>query len=104
MVAGLARDTGRVAGELSALARDLRRLDDVGSAWRVEAASCFRSSLGELPRHLGRAEGSFAAAARELAGWSAELAELQGEAGKTHDYLEGVRAFQGQRAPRFEGR
>ena len=31
-------------------------------------------------------------------------AELQGEAGRTHDYLEGVRAFQAKRAPRFEGR
>jgi 2-(1,2-epoxy-1,2-dihydrophenyl)acetyl-CoA isomerase len=31
-------------------------------------------------------------------------AELQSEAGRTHDYLEGVRAFQGKRAPRFEGR
>ena len=31
-------------------------------------------------------------------------AELQGEAGRTHDYLEGVRAFQAKRAPRFQGR
>ena len=31
-------------------------------------------------------------------------AELQSEAGRTHDYLEGVRAFQGKRAPQFQGR
>jgi 2-(1,2-epoxy-1,2-dihydrophenyl)acetyl-CoA isomerase len=31
-------------------------------------------------------------------------AELQSEAGRTHDYLEGVRAFQAKRAPRFQGR
>jgi 2-(1,2-epoxy-1,2-dihydrophenyl)acetyl-CoA isomerase len=31
-------------------------------------------------------------------------ARLQGEAGRTHDYLEGVRAFQAKRAPKFEGR
>jgi 2-(1,2-epoxy-1,2-dihydrophenyl)acetyl-CoA isomerase len=31
-------------------------------------------------------------------------AELQGEAGETHDYLEGVRAFQGKRTPKFLGR
>ena len=31
-------------------------------------------------------------------------ARLQGEAGRTHDYLEGVRAFQQKRPPNFEGR
>lgn len=31
-------------------------------------------------------------------------AELQSEAGRTHDYLEGVRAFQQKRTPKFEGR
>ena len=31
-------------------------------------------------------------------------AQLQSEAGRTHDYLEGVRAFQGKRAPAFQGR
>jgi 2-(1,2-epoxy-1,2-dihydrophenyl)acetyl-CoA isomerase len=31
-------------------------------------------------------------------------AELQGEAGRTHDYLEGVRAFQAKRTPKFQGR
>ena len=31
-------------------------------------------------------------------------AELQSEAGRTHDYLEGVRAFQEKRAPSFQGR
>lgn len=80
VVARLGRDTTRVAGELAALGRDLQRLDAVGADWRGEAASCFRASLGELPRHLRRAEESFAAAARELSGWSAELADLQSQA------------------------
>lgn len=30
-------------------------------------------------------------------------AALQGEAGKTHDFLEGVSAFMGKRAPKYTG-
>ena len=102
VVAGLGRETSRVAAELAALARDLQRLDEVGADWRGEAASCFRASLGELPRHLSLAEESFAVAARELSGWSAELADLQARAraaeGDAADALARLRAARAAQA------
>ncbi len=49
-------------------------------------------------------EGLNAAWERDFASFLEIEAELQDRAGRTHDYAEGVRAFLGKRAPRFEGR
>lgn len=77
VLAGLSRDTARAAQEMAALDRELRRLGDLGTAWRGEAADCFAAAVDELPGHLRTAHDSFAGAARALSIWSSELAELQ---------------------------
>ncbi|HEX5580726.1 MAG TPA: enoyl-CoA hydratase-related protein, partial [Gemmatimonadaceae bacterium] len=62
--------------------------------------------LADLPtRGLGLAKRGFNAAfANSLDEQLALEEELQREAGRTADYVEGVRAFQEKRAPRFTGR
>lgn len=75
----LSRETSRVASEMHELDRELRRLS-AGPAWQGAAGECFRRAATELPRHLRRAEESFAQAARALSGWGALLEELQAEA------------------------
>ena len=72
----------------------------VDAAWAV---------THELARQPTRAFGLIKRALN--ASWTNDLeaqleleAELQREAGRTHDYLEGVRAFQQKRQPSFQGR
>ena len=84
-----------------------------GMIYRVVPAADLLANAGEFARTLAtqptRGLGLIKRALNSA--WENDLAaqlrveaELQREAGRTADYLEGVRAFQGKRAARFEGR
>ena len=69
--------------------------------WRAFATTIAQGATEALA--LSK-EGLNAAWERDFASFLEIEAELQDRAGRTHDYAEGVRAFLGKRAPRFEGR
>ena len=84
-----------------------------GLIWEVTEDEAIRERAAELGRRL--AAGPTAAYARmkralrqshanDLKGQLALEAELQGEAGRTRDFMEGVSAFLEKRKPEFEGR
>lgn len=79
-LAQLGRETGRVAGEVDDLARQLRRLGELGGDWRGTAADVFATALDELPQQLQVAQESFGAVAGRLSEWAGELADLQSQA------------------------
>ena len=72
----------------------------------METAQSFARELAAMPtRGLGLIKrGLNAALSNDLATQLALEAELQREAARTADHLEGVRAFQAKRAPVFTGR
>jgi 2-(1,2-epoxy-1,2-dihydrophenyl)acetyl-CoA isomerase len=72
----------------------------------MEAAGTFARQLaGQPTRALGLIKRAFnASLGNDLEAQLALEAKLQREAGRTADYLEGVRAFQEKRAPSYTGR
>jgi 2-(1,2-epoxy-1,2-dihydrophenyl)acetyl-CoA isomerase len=84
-----------------------------GMIFRVVPAESLMSNVADFARMLAtqptRGLGLIKRALNtswqnDLAGQLAAEAHLQREAGRTADYLEGVRAFQQKRAPQFTGR
>ena len=107
---GMARAT-----QLAMLAEKLTAAQALewGMIYRVVPAAELMATAGEFARMLAtqptRGLGLIKRALN--AAWDNDLAaqlgveaELQREAGRTADYLEGVRAFQQKRAPKFVGR
>ncbi|MFL5608079.1 MAG: 2-(1,2-epoxy-1,2-dihydrophenyl)acetyl-CoA isomerase PaaG [Gemmatimonadaceae bacterium] len=80
--------------------------DCVAPAKLLEVASELAARLAAMPtRALGLTKRGFNAGFSNGLDTQLELEEeLQREAGRTHDYAEGVRAFTDKRPPRFEGR
>jgi 2-(1,2-epoxy-1,2-dihydrophenyl)acetyl-CoA isomerase len=80
--------------------------DCVAPARLLEVARELATRLAAMPtRALGLTKRGFNAGFSNALDTQLELEEeLQREAGRTHDYAEGVRAFSEKRQPRFEGR
>lgn len=123
---GLVPDTGgtyflpRLAGQAQAAALTMlgekisaSRALELGLIYRTCPGAALEETALGLARHLAtqptRALALIkrllnASAANTLEQQLALEAELQGAAGRTHDYAEGVRAFLEKRAPAFTGR
>ncbi|MCU1599534.1 MAG: hypothetical protein JWO22_243, partial [Frankiales bacterium] len=72
----LARDCGRLGGDLGVDATQVRRLAD-GGVWRGSAADAFRHRLRDLPSDLDRAGEAYVEAAGALLRFSAALGDAQ---------------------------
>jgi 2-(1,2-epoxy-1,2-dihydrophenyl)acetyl-CoA isomerase len=107
---GLARATSlaMLGGKVAApQAKEWGMIHDVVPAeGLMEAAGAFARQLaGQPTRALGLIKRAFnASMGNDLEAQLALEAKLQREAGRTADYLEGVRAFQEKRAPAYTGR
>ena len=107
---GLARATSlaMLGGKVAApQAKEWGMIHDVVPAeGLMEAAGGFARHLaGQPTRALGLIKRAFnASMGNDLEAQLALEAKLQREAGRTADYLEGVRAFQEKRAPAYTGR
>ena len=107
---GLARATSlaMLGGKVAApQAKEWGMIHDVVPAeGLMEAAGAFARELaGQPTRALGLIKRAFnASMGNDLEAQLALEAKLQREAGRTADYLEGVRAFQEKRAPAYTGR
>ena len=84
-----------------------------GLIWQVVEDGALMARAGEIAGHLARGptlayrltrEALRAAGTNGLADQLALEARLQGEAGRSRDFLEGVAAFLEKRPPRFDGR
>lgn len=71
------------------------------SHWRAQAA---RLAAGPTTAYRSVKQALRASASNDLGAQLALEARLQGECGRSRDFLEGVAAFLAKRAPRFEGR
>ncbi len=71
------------------------------SHWRAQAA---RLAAGPTGAYWALKQALRASASNDLSGQLALEARLQGDCGRSRDFLEGVSAFLEKRAPRFEGR
>jgi 2-(1,2-epoxy-1,2-dihydrophenyl)acetyl-CoA isomerase len=74
---------------------------DFESHWRAQAA---RLAAGPTTAYRSVKQALRASSANDLGAQLALEARLQGECGRSRDFLEGVSAFLAKRAPRFEGR
>jgi len=87
--------------------------EQMGMIYRCVPTTALMDTASELARHLATQptlglglikRALNASLSNDLATQLAVEEELQSEAGRTEDYLEGVRAFQQKRAARFVGR
>ena len=75
--------------------------DEFEAQWRSRAAGLASGPTAGFDKIRKAIRASFDQALPEQL---AMEAKLQGEAGRSHDFREGVQAFMEKRAPKFEGR